>query len=245
MGVPVIGCSCAVCSSPDPRDKRTRASVYVKTPEACWVIDTGTDFRAQCLREGVTTLDAVVLTHAHTDHVMGFDDLRPFCFGGRTLPVYASKPTMEAMRRIYDWAFDGMHRYPGYLMLEPLEVEGRFDIGKTAITPLPVEHGKAPVNGYLMERGDAKIVAYLSDVKRVPAPVIDALQGVDTLIIDALRKMPHPTHLCFEESVAIARAVGARKTWFTHLCHDAGHAETEAGLPPDIRVAYDGLKLSW
>jgi phosphoribosyl 1,2-cyclic phosphate phosphodiesterase len=244
QGVPMIGCECHVCTSQDPRDFRMRASVYVETPESAWVIDTGPDFRSQCLRHGVRRLDAVVYTHAHTDHIMGFDDLRPFCPFGSTLPIYASADTMDNLRRIFTFAFDGKNRFPGYLHPEPHDVAGAFRIGDTELTPLPVPHGRTTVFGYLLVRNGERLAAYLSDCKEVPPPVIEQIRGVRHLIVDALRQKPHPTHMNIEEALAVAAQVGAGQTWFTHLCHDLRHAELEPMLPKGVAVAYDGLKLS-
>lgn len=243
QGVPMIGCDCAVCGSTDSRDKRTRSSIYVETPECSFVVDTGTDFRAQCLRERVRRIDAVVLTHSHTDHIMGFDDLRPFCPGGAPLPVYASEPTMRDLQRVFIFAFNGENRFPGYMHPQPHIVNGPFQLGSTELTPLPVPHGRATVFGYLFTRGGEKLAAYLSDCKTVPDAIIERIRGVRHLIVDALRHKPHPTHMSVDEALAISARVDAERTWFTHLCHDLGHAETEAALPQNVRVAFDGLKL--
>jgi phosphoribosyl 1,2-cyclic phosphate phosphodiesterase len=242
QGVPMIGCDCDVCGSSDPRDKRTRASIYIETPEAAWVIDTGPEFRMQCLREKVRRLDAVVYTHSHTDHMMGFDDLRAFCRGG-SMPVYASQETMEDLQRAFVFAFNGRNRFPGYLHPEPRLITGAFSIGNTRLTPLPVKHGRASVNGYLFTRDGEKLAAYLSDCKEVTEEALEQMTGVQTLIIDALRRQPHPTHMSVDEALALRDRVQPRKTWFTHLCHDLAHAKTEAALPSDVRIAYDGLKL--
>ena len=244
MGVPVVGCDCAVCRSTDPRDRRTRSSIFVQTPEAAWVVDTGPDFRAQCLREGVRTLDAAVFTHSHTDHIMGFDDLRPFCFGARDLPVYASAETMNDLHRVFQFAFNGENRrWPGYVRPESRVVDGPFILGGTELTPLPVPHGRAVVNGYLFTRGGVRLAAYLSACKAVPDAVVEQIAGVRHLIIDALRHKEHATHMNVTEALAVAARVKSSHTWFTHLCHELGHAETEAALPAGVRVAYDGLKL--
>lgn len=244
QGVPMIGCDCEVCQSPDPRDQRTRSSIYVETPECAWVVDTGPDFRSQCLREKVRRLDAVVFTHAHTDHIMGFDDLRPFCHGGHDLPIYASAATMGDLQRVFEFAFNGQNRWPGYVRPLPHVVERRFALGSTEITPLAVPHGRTEVFGYLFKREGVKLAAYLSDCKAVPDEAAAEISGVRHLIIDALRRTPHPTHMSVDEALAVATRVGAEQTWFTHLCHDRRHAEIEAELPPGVRVAYDGLKIS-
>ena len=228
----------------DPRDRRTRSSIYVETPECAWVVDTGTDFRAQCLREKVRRLDAVVLTHSHTDHIMGFDDLRPFCPGGRALPIYASETTMHDLQRVFIFAFNGENRFPGYVNPEPHILLGEpFTLGATVLTPLPVPPGRATVFGYLFTRGGERLAAYLSDCKSVPEPVIERIRGVRHLIVDALRHKPHPTHMCVADALAVVEKVRPERAWFTHLCHDLGHAKTEAALPPGVGVAFDGMKI--
>jgi phosphoribosyl 1,2-cyclic phosphate phosphodiesterase len=182
----MIGCDCQVCHSTDPRDKRTRSSIYLQTAECAWVVDTGTDFRAQCLREDVRTIDAVLYTHSHADHIMGFDDLRVFSGRGRPLPIYASESTMRDLERVFRFAFDGQHRYPGYIHPEPHIIDGSFFFGATEITPIPVPHGRTLVNGYLFSRNGIRLAAYLSDCKEVPQPAIAQIEGVRHLIIDAL-----------------------------------------------------------
>ena len=243
QGVPVIGCDCAVCRSDDPRDKRTRAALYVETPEGAWVVDTGPDFRAQALRERVRRVDAVVYTHAHTDHIMGFDDLRVFCQGGREMPVHASPETMADLTRVFVFAFNGENRWPGYMLPHPRLVEGPFMLGATEVTPLPLEHGRTAVNGYLFSRDGVPLAAYLSDCKRVPEAAIERIRGVRHLIVDALRHKPHPTHMNIDEALALAQKVGPGQTRDTHLCHDLAHAATEAALPAGVRVAYDGMRI--
>lgn len=243
QGIPVIGCDCAVCTSRDPRDTRTRASLYMESPEAAWVIDTGPDFRSQCLRESVRRVDAVLYTHSHTDHIMGFDDLRAFCFPVRWLPVYAGEETMADIQRVFAFAFNGENAFPGYVHPEPHVLCGPFRIGGTTITPLPMEHGRAEAYGYLFEREGVPLVAYLSDCKRVGESVVERVRGVRVLIVDALRHRPHPTHMNVEEALALAARIGPEATWLTHLCHEMGHEETEAGLPSGVRIAYDGLRL--
>jgi phosphoribosyl 1,2-cyclic phosphate phosphodiesterase len=232
-----------VCRSEDPRDKRTRASIHVATPEAAWVVDTGPDFRAQCLRERIHALDAVLFTHSHTDHIMGFDDLRPFCFGGRDIPVYASADTMGDLARVFQFAFNGENRWPGYVRPEPRIFDGPFTIGGTDIIPLRVPHGRAMVDGFLFSRGGEPLVAYFSDCKTVPDEAIATVRGVRHLIVDGLRQREHPTHMSVPEALAVADKVAPGRTWLTHLSHELGHAATEAALPAGARVAFDGMKI--
>lgn len=243
QGIPMIGCDCEVCQSPDPRDKRTRSSVYIQTTAASWVIDTGADFRAQCLRENIRKLDAVVYTHAHADHVMGFDDLRTFCPVGGTLPIYGSAETMRDLEQTFAFAFNGQNRFPTYLHPEPHIIDGPFFLGDTELTPLAVPHGRAKVFGYLLRRAGEPLIAYLSDCKSFPDPVIAQIRGVRHLIVDALRHKPHATHMSVEEALGAVAQVQPQQAWFTHLCHDLGHAETEAALPGGVKIAFDGMKI--
>jgi phosphoribosyl 1,2-cyclic phosphate phosphodiesterase len=243
LGVPMIGCDCRVCSSTDPRDKRSRASIHIETPEHSWVVDTGPDFRAQALRERLRRLDAAVYTHSHTDHIMGFDDLRPFCFGGHDLPIYASPETMRDLGRVFLFAFNGENRWPGYIRPIPHLINGAFFLGATELIPIPVRHGRAEVHGFLFRRRGEPLAAYFSDCKEVPVEARAQLRGVRHLIIDALRHEPHPTHMNVDEALALARDVAPGQTWFTHLSHDLMHAELEPTLPPGVRIAYDGLKI--
>lgn len=238
----MIGCDCAVCHSSDPRDQRLRSSVYVETPECAWVVDTGTDFRTQALRENIRRLDAVVFTHSHTDHIMGFDDLRRYSYDLGSIPVYASAETMRDLARVYEFAFNGLNRFPGYLVPVPHIVDGPFQLGQTTITPLPVPHGRSTVNGYLFSRGHDKLVAYLSDCSAVPEEIVAQISNVKVLVIDALRHKPHPTHLSVAEALEVAAAVQPARTLFTHICHELAQA-SEKDLPQGVGLAYDGLKL--
>jgi phosphoribosyl 1,2-cyclic phosphate phosphodiesterase len=243
-GVPMIGCDCAICLSRDPRDKRLRCSLWMQAADLQWVVDTGPDFRTQCLRAGVRHLDAALITHPHTDHIMGFDDLRRFTFGeGESIPVYGSGETLNALRRVYDFAFNGLNRYTGYLKPDPREVSGPFLLGRTTVTPLPVAHGRVNTTGFLFQNAGGARVAYLPDCKHIPDTTMTLLENVDIFIVDALRRREHPTHFNVDEALAAARAVRAGQTWLTHLSHELGHAELEAELPPNVRIAYDGLVL--
>ena len=238
----MIGCDCAVCRSPDPRDHRLRSSIYVETPECSWVVDTGTDFRTQALRENIRDVDAVVFTHAHTDHIMGFDDLRRFSHARGSMPVYASAETMRDLERVFQFAFDNPNPFPGYLKPEPHLIDGPFELGATVITPLPVPHGNSIVNGYLFSRDGEKLVAYLSDCSGVPDAIADHIAGVKILIIDALREKPHPTHLSVNQALEVAARVQPKATYFTHIAHELPQV-AESRLPAGTHIAYDGLKL--
>jgi phosphoribosyl 1,2-cyclic phosphate phosphodiesterase len=242
QGVPMIGCDCAVCHSPDPRDNRLRASIFVETPECNWVVDTGADFRTQVLRANIRRIDAAVFTHSHTDHVMGFDDLRRYSAFRGGMPVYASAETMKDLRRVFEFAFEGLNPFPGYLKPEPHLVDRPFQLGGTLLTPLPVPHGNSEVYGYLFSRNGEKLVAYLSDCSGVPDEIAERIRGVKIFIIDALRHKPHPTHLSVEQALEAASRVQPERTFFTHICHELAQA-AEAELPANTFIAYDGLKL--
>lgn len=239
----MIGCDCVVCRSTDPRDQRLRSSIYVETPERAFVVDTGTDFRTQALRENIRRVDAVIFTHSHTDHIMGFDDLRRFSYERGCMPVYASEETMRDLKRVYQFAFEGLNPFPGYLKPEPHIVDGPFQLGSTTITPLPVPHGDTLVNGYLFSRNEEKLVAYMSDCSGVPNAIVDLIAGVKILIIDALREKPHPTHLSVEQAIAAASRIQPGETYFTHIAHELPQS-FETRLPERTHIAYDGLKLS-
>ena len=240
----MIGCDCEVCRSPDPRDKRLRSSIYVETPECSWVVDTGTDFRTQALRENIRAVDAVVFTHSHTDHIMGFDDLRRFSHARGSMPVYAPAETMRDLERVFQFAFKTLDPFPWYLKPEPHVIDGPFELGGTLITPLPVPHGDSIVNGYLFSRGGEKLVAYLSDCSAVPDEIAREISQVKTLIIDALRDKPHPTHLSVKQALEVAARVKPEATYFTHISHELPQA-AEARLQASARIGYDGLRLSF
>lgn len=246
VGIPVVGCDCPVCHSPDPLDKRLRCSVLVRTPEMAWVVDTGPDFRTQCLRENIRHLDAALFTHPHMDHVTGFDELRRFTVeADHFIPVYGSRECLEVLERMFIYAFNGENRYRGYLKPFPKPVHGPFHLGETKVTPLPAQHGKVETNGYMFERGGKKLCAYIPDCKTLMPQSLEALQGVDTLIIDALRHTPHSTHMNFAEALAVRDLLKPRQTWFTHIQCEIMHSVEDPKLPHGVNIAYDGLKLEW
>ena len=244
-GIPVIGCQCNVCSSIDPRDKRLRSAIQVRTPEMIIQVDTPPDFRAQCLREAVTRIDAVIYTHSHTDHILGFDDLRRFCeMENKSMPIYAAERTLNDLRRVFRYAFEGEYRFFSYIRPEPVVIDGPFWLGETEVMPFDLPHGRTTTTGLVFRRGGRKVLAYFTDCKEVTGDAEEAARGVDTLVVDALRHATHLTHMSLDEAVAASKRIAPGRTFFTHMCHDLGHAETELLLPHNIRLAYDGLALA-
>lgn len=244
-GIPVIGCDCRVCASPDPRDKRSRTSIWMKTPEMTILVDTTPDFRSQCLREGIRQVDAVVYTHSHTDHILGFDDLRRFCeMEDRSMPLYANSRTLADLRRVFQYAFDGNWRYKTYVRPEPVVFEGPFCLGNTEIVPVDLPHGRMTTSGLVFRRNGRTMLAYYTDCEDVPPAAIQAAAGADVLVIDALRHAPHTTHLSLGQALEAVEKIRPKKTYFIHMCHDLGHAETERLLPENVRLAYDGLRIT-
>lgn len=249
-GVPVIGCPCRVCTSDDPRDRRLRCAAYVEVDTehgpVYLVIDTGPDFRQQALNYGIRAVDAVLFTHHHFDHVVGVDDLRPFLFANRTpIPCYADPATADVLRDMFRYIFaDGT--YPGVPLLDLREIDGPFAVASrdtpeatVEITPLRAYHGDLPVLGFRIGG-----FAYLTDVSRIPDATFARLDGLDVLVLDALRPTPHPTHFSIEQATAVAEQIEARQTYFIHLTHNVLHYEADAHLPETIHLGYDGLSFS-
>jgi phosphoribosyl 1,2-cyclic phosphate phosphodiesterase len=245
QGVPMIGCNCPICSSSDPRDQRTRTSLLVGTAQHQILIDTTPDLRTQCLREKIDRVDAVLFTHSHTDHMMGFDDLRRFCeLQEIAMPIYAAPFTMGKLREAFSFAFDNPKPSKNYLRLAPHPIDGSFFLGELEIVPVPLVHGAMITLGFVFKHQDRKLLAYFTDCKAVSPEAVEEAAGVEVLILDALRERPHPTHLNFEEALQAAQQIKAAQTYFTHCCHDVSHAAKEAELPATVRIAYDGLKIT-
>ncbi len=250
MGVPTLGCDCAVCISAvspqgDPHNRRTRPSISLAYDGRTVLVDTGPDFHSQALREGIRRVDAVLYTHGHADHIMGFDDLRPLSFHVKgNLPVYADQPTADNIERIFEYTFRKEDRYPTSARvhihrLDPVPGAG-VELFGACFRRVPVTHGREEITGYRF--GNA---AYLTDMSSIPDVSIPLLQDLDVLILDALRRDPHPSHSHLEKSVALVEQLKPKRAFFTHMSHDLDHDATNAQLPPHIRLAYDGLRIDF
>ena len=242
MGVPTIGCDCAVCCSADPHDRRTRPSIMLSYNERHVLIDTTPDFREQALREHITHLDAVLYTHTHADHILGIDDLRPLTYHHKTarLPLYAAPEACEFLRNMFRYIFEATYKFGGLPQVELKPIEGPVELFGASFESVTVIHGETPILGFRF--GSA---AYLTDHSSVPPESLDKLRGLDILFLDALRYKPHPTHSTVEQSLQIVAEVKPKRTLFTHICHDLPHEETNAALPAGVQLAYDGMKLEF
>src|SRR6266436_7795729 len=243
MGVPTIGCHCAVCTSSDPRDNRMRTSVLLSRNGQNVLIDTTPDFRTQALRVGINQIEAVLLTHGHADHVMGFDDLRPLSVRrSQPMPVYGNKQAFEIVRRAFSYAFDGKPKLSTVPSVLLKEIDGPFELLGVKITPIPLVHGEMTVLGFRFGRG-----AYLTDFNAVPESSLALLQDLDDVILDALRDTPHPMHQTVQQALALVEKIKPKRAWFTHIAHDLGHAATNERLRKqghsNIQLAYDGLQI--
>lgn len=240
QGVPMIGCDCEVCRSGDPRDKRLRSAAMVEVGGRRIVIDAGPDFRYQMLREGVRDIDAILLTHQHTDHIIGLDDVRAFnYFCQKSVDIYATELVQAAVRKVFDYAFTDKP-YPGAPQMtlhtigsEPFEVAG------VKVTPICGKHFTLPVTGYRIGN-----VAYLTDFNHIEDSELEKLRGVDVFVVNALRHTRHLSHFALPEAIELARKVGAKSTYFTHISHQLGfHATEEPLLPEGMHLAYDTLTI--
>jgi phosphoribosyl 1,2-cyclic phosphate phosphodiesterase len=240
VGVPTIGCHCPVCTSTDPKDRRLRPSVLVSYGGRNVVIDTTPDFRFQALRAGLERLDAIVFTHAHADHIMGLDDVRPFNYRQRSgIPVYGAPETIGTVRRVFEYIFAEVEHDSHVPHLETHMLDGApFDLFGVEFMPVLLHHGRSRVYGYRF--GSA---AYLTDHNDIPEASLELLRGLDVLFLDALRHQPHPTHTTVRRALEYVEELKPRRAFFTHICHDLPHEETERSLPPHVRLAYDGLEI--
>ena len=243
VGVPVIGCSCAMCTSDDPKHNRMRSSVHILTDTHSILVDSGPDLRQQALRHRLSKVDAVLYTHQHLDHTAGFDELRAFCWRREDpLPLYSTPACLAELERIYDWAFSTGNTYKGYIQPESRPVTAPFQLGDTTITPLPVIHGSVETIGFRFDHA-AKSIAYIPDAKSIQPDTFSLLKNLDHLVIDALREDPHLTHMSIEEACAAAHTIGAKQTWLTHLSHEIDIPKVALQLPDNIKFAYDTQTL--
>ncbi len=244
VGVPVIGCHCATCSSADPRNSRLRCALALGLPEGNLLIDTPPDLRTQLLRERIDIIHAVAYTHEHVDHLYGLDDLRLFPFYlGHPVPLYCEEQVESRIRKAFDYAFDPAPRatHAGAAPKLTFHRIGNepFDVLGSTITPIPLHHGNFRVLGFRIGN-----FAYCTDTNGIPETSWPLLHGLDILVLDALRPQPHATHFSLDEAVDVARRTGARQTYFTHISHELEHAATNASLPAGMALAYDGLRVS-
>jgi phosphoribosyl 1,2-cyclic phosphate phosphodiesterase len=243
MGVPTLGCHCPVCESTDPHDKRLRPSLLLSRNGQNVVIDTTPDFRTQALRVGLDRLDAVLLTHGHADHILGFDDLRPYNIRQRAaMPVFGNEETFRIIRRVFAYVFDNRPTLSTVPSVNLHEVQGPFELLGIPIIPVSLSHGELDVLGYRFGRA-----AYLTDFSRLPESSVPLLEDLDDLIVDALRDIPHPMHQTVEQALALIDKLKPKRAWFTHIAHDLGHEATNERLRkagyPHVQLAYDGLQL--
>ena len=250
MGVPTLGCDCAVCTSSDPHDRRLRPAVLVRWTEQgsdraierAVVIDTGPDFREQALRSGLKRIDAVFYTHSHADHILGLDDLRPLSFAamreGGPIPLYASAETRKVLERIYEYTFSPEATYPTRAKVNLLKLGKGATVHSVEFIRVPVMHGELEIVGYRFGR-----TAYLTDVSAIPESSFALLEGVEQLVLSALRYKPHPSHATVEQAVSWSQRIGAKQTWLTHIAHELGHEATNRILPAGVALAYDGLTV--
>jgi len=240
-GVPCIACGCEVCSSGDPRNQRFRCSALLQYEGYSVVIDTATEFRLQALRAGMTTLDAVLFTHSHADHISGLDDVRSFSERqGEAIPCYGCEECLGDIRRRFDYIFTETQLGGGKPRLELIPTEGPFDLHGLRVLPVPVLHGRLPVLGFRF--GPA---AYVTDCNQISSDSMELLKGLDLLVLDALRWRSHPTHFNVEQALEVVEQLRPGRVYFTHVTHDLDHAATNAALPEGVELAYDGLRLQF
>lgn len=240
VGVPTLGCDCRVCTSSDERDKRLRPSILIRHGGRNILVDTTPDFRTQALRARIQRIDAILFTHAHADHIMGLDDVRPFNFRqGGPIPIYGAQDTLNSIRSAFRYIFENANPQSSIPKLSANPINGAsFNVFGLEFTPVPLVHGNATIYGFRF--GSA---AYLTDHSFIPESSLAMLRDLDVLFLDALRYKPHPTHSTVQQSLNYVEQLAPRRAYFTHICHDLGHERAESMLPANVRLAYDGLNI--
>ncbi len=247
QGVPMIACDCAVCTSTDPRNKRTRASIHVVMDGLHVQVDAAPELRLQCVANDVRWADLFILTHGHADHITGMDDLRRFCdlHGGQALAVYTTDEGMARVLSIFPYAIAERPVSRGYAAFKLLDMPPRLDLPQGTIESTLLPHGGVNTLGLAFtEKSSGKRFVYYTDCKRLPREAVELARGADVAVLDGLRDAPHPSHMSIAEALSAAAEIGARETWLTHLTHLNDHAATDARMPPGVRLAYDGLRLN-
>jgi phosphoribosyl 1,2-cyclic phosphate phosphodiesterase len=241
-GVPMIACDCPTCRSEDPRDKRLRPSIYVQMDDGTSIlVDAGPDLRQQALSHDLRRVDAILFTHGHADHILGLDETRRFSgLQKRPMICYGDELTLSDIRKMFAYVFDpATPRGGGLPELELVPIDGPFRVGAHQVVPVALMHGERPILGFRFGA-----FAYLTDCSRIPEESWPLLHNLDGVVLDALRVRPHPTHFSLAEAIEAARRIAARRTWFTHMCHDLPHAATNARLPEGMQLAYDSLVVN-
>jgi phosphoribosyl 1,2-cyclic phosphate phosphodiesterase len=241
-GVPMIGCECAVCTSADPRDRRTRPSVIISYDGCAVLVDAAPELRLQCLANGVKDIDAVVFTHAHADHIMGLDDVRRFnTLRGGPLDVWADHPSFQILQQCFGYAFRAPDPHEGVYRphLVHRTIDGPFEIAGRRWIPIPLLHGDMPVLGFRIGE-----LAYCTDVSLIPTSSYDLLGGVQILVLDGLQYHPHPTHFSIDQAIEASRRIGAARTYLTHIAHRVSHERVSRMLPAGVELSYDGLRIT-
>ncbi|TDX48905.1 MBL fold metallo-hydrolase [Orenia marismortui] len=239
-GVPIIGCSCSTCLSNNPKNKRYRSSIYIELDTSSLLIDTAPELRLQLIRNNITTIDAVLFTHTHADHLMGFDDLRGINrLQKKAIPCYGNQRAIKEIKRVFSYIFNPFQIGGGIPEVTLHQVSENFEIKNSTIVPIPIKHGKLDILGYRIAN-----MAYLTDCSFISAESYRLLEGIDLLIIDALRYEPHSTHMNIDQALEVVNKLEVPQTYFTHLSHRLEHESVNKDLPNNVQLAYDGLKIS-
>lgn len=238
-GIPVLTCDCAVCTSSNPKNNRTRSSLWLRRKDTSILIDTATEFRSQALREQITKVDGVLYTHCHADHVFGFDDLRVFSrLTEESVPIFGNQTTLDEFREVFSYVFRKTQEGGGKPQIKPVIIDSSFKLGDFTVQPISVFHGELPILGYRLDS-----LAYITDCSYIPPESLELLKGLDVLILGVIRYEPHPTHMHVNKALELIEILKPKQTYFTHISHLLEHEAVDCSLPEGVNLAYDGLKL--